>query len=154
LLKTVGDTTFLVLGVFGLFVYEVRMPDGIAARTDGVDIWVDDRLNDVQRKCAIEHELEHVRRGHSTVQPEAEEMSVRYAVSKILLPDENLRPGGPRCSGRTLAARARNLGVTRQVLMDRAATLTDAQAEAVGCLDCRLCPVIAARFPARVSVDA
>jgi hypothetical protein len=32
--------------------------------------------------------------------------------------------------------------------------LTDAQAEAVGCLDCRLCPVIAARFPARVSVDA
>jgi hypothetical protein len=53
-----------------------------------------------------------------------------------------------------LAQKARNLGVTRQVLMDRAATLSDAQAEAVGCLDCRLCPVIAARFPARELVTA
>jgi hypothetical protein len=58
------------------------------------------------------------------------------------------------CVGKTLAQKARNLGVTRQVLMDRAATLSDAEAELVGCLDCRLCPVIAARFPARVSVDA
>jgi hypothetical protein len=48
-----------------------------------------------------------------------------------------------------LAQKARNLGVTRQVLMDRAATLSDAEAELAGCLDCRLCPVIAARFPAR-----
>jgi hypothetical protein len=135
-------------------VYEVRMPDGVAARTDGVDIWIDDRLNDVQRKCAIEHELEHIARGHSTIQTEVVEMSVRYTVARRLLPDENLEPGGPRCNGSSLAARARNLGVTRQVLMDRAATLTDAQAESVGCLDCRLCPVIAARFPARVSVDA
>lgn len=135
-----------------MIIYEVRMPDGVAARTDGVDIWVDDRLNDVQRKCAIAHELEHVARGHSTVQTEAEEMSVRYAVARTLLPDENLRPDGPRCEGSSLAQVARNLGVTRQVLMDRAATLTDAQAESVGCLDCRLCPVIAARYPARVLV--
>jgi hypothetical protein len=149
LLKTVGDTTFLVLGVFGLFVYEVRMPDGIAARTDGVDIWVDDRLNDVQRKCAIVHETVHVERGHGTVQPEAIEMAVRYETAKRLIPD-----GTVPCVGKTLAQKARNLGVTRQVLMDRAATLSDAEAELAGCLDCRLCPVIAARFPARVSVDA
>ena len=121
------------------------MADGVAARTDGVDIWVDDRLNDVQRKCAIEHELIHVERGHSTVQVEAVEMSVRYEAARRLLPIAGLGS----CEGSTLAQVARNLGVTRQVLMDRAATLTDAQAEAAGCLDCRLCPIIEARYPAR-----
>jgi hypothetical protein len=112
----------------------------VAARTDGVDIWLDDRLNEVQERCAIAHESEHIRRGHSTVQVEAEEMSVRYTVAKQLLPE--LRG----CQGSTLAAAARNLGVTRQVLMDRSATLTDQQAEAAGCLSCLLCPVIQARF--------
>ena len=121
-------------------VHRVRMPDGVAARTDGVDIWLDDRLNEVQEKCAIAHEREHIRRGHSTVQVEAEEMSVRYTVAQQLLPDIQ------GCSGTTLAAAARNLGVTRQVLMDRAATFTDAQAEDAGCMDCLLCPVIQARY--------
>ena len=131
-------------------IHVVRMSDGVAARTDGVDIWVDDRLNAIQEKCAIAHEEIHIERGHSTVQVEAVEMAVRYETARRLLPDENLRPGGPRCTGPTLAARARNLGVTRQVLMDRAATLTDAQAEAVGCLSCRLCPIVDARHPAKM----
>jgi len=130
------------------------MPDGIAARTDGVDIWVDDRLNEVQEKCAIVHEEIHVELGHSTVQVEAVEMQVRYLTARRLLPDSNLREDGPRCQGSTLAQVARGLGVTRQVLMDRAATLTDAQAEAVGCLTCRLCPIINARYPARQLVTA
>jgi len=133
-------------------VYEVRMPDGVAARTDGVDIWVDDRLNDVQRKCAIEHELEHISRGHSTVQTEDVEMSVRFEVAKKLLPLDAIV--GVCKKGKSLKMIARDLGVTRQVLMDRAATLTDAQAELAGCLDCRLCPVIAARYPSRVLVAA
>jgi hypothetical protein len=97
-------------------------------------------LNEVQLKCAIEHELEHIRRGQGVSQPEAEEMSVRYTVARRLLPDM----GG--CNRSSLAAAARGLGVTRQVLMDRAATLTDQQASEAGCLECRLCPVIAARF--------
>jgi hypothetical protein len=124
-------------------VYRVRMPDGVAARTDGVDIWVDDRLNEIQERCAVVHEEEHIRRGHSTLQPEAIEMSVRYAVAKLLLPDM-----GPRCNPdlKSLAAVAKDLGVTRQVLMDRAATLTDNQALAAGCLACHKCPAIAARY--------
>lgn len=127
-------------------VFKVRMPDGVAARTDGVDIWVDDRLNDIQLKCAIAHESVHIEMGHDRIQTEAIEFQVRYETAKRLLPDINLEDGGPRCVGTTLAQCARSLGVTRQVLMDRAATLTDAQAEQAGCLDCRLCPVIAARF--------
>ena len=145
-----GDTTVLTLGVLRLFVYKVRMPDGIAARTDGVDIWVDDRLNEVQERCAIAHEQIHIERGHSTIQTEAVELSVRYETARRLLPESNLAEDGPRCKGSTLAQVARGLGVTRQVLMDRAATLTDAQAEAVGCLTCRLCPIVEARHPARM----
>ena len=125
-------------------IFRVRMPDGVAARTDGKDIWVDDRLNEVQEKCAIVHEEIHIERGHSTVQPEAVEFEVRYETAKRLLPLEAIV--GVCKNGKSLAGIARELEVTRQVLMDRAATLTDEQARIAGCLECRLCPVIAARF--------
>jgi hypothetical protein len=125
-------------------VYKVRMPDGVAARTDGTDIWVDDRLNEVQEKCAIAHEEIHIERGHATVQTEAVEMAVRYEAAKRLLPLESIV--GVCKNGKSLAGIARELQVTRQVLMDRAATLTDEQARIAGCMSCRLCPVIAARY--------
>jgi hypothetical protein len=124
-------------------IHKVRLPDGVAARTDGVDIWVDDRLNDIQLKCAIEHEKIHIEMGHSTVQVEAVEMAVRYQTALRLLP-----PGTPaRCKGAgSLAAAARALGVTRQVLMDRAAVATHEEVVEAGCAECLLCPVIQARF--------
>jgi hypothetical protein len=125
-------------------VYRVRMADGVAARTDGVDIWVDDRLNEIQEKCAIAHEEIHIERGHSTMQPEAIEMSVRLETARRLLPLENL--GSCNSELKSLAAVAKDLGVTRRVLMDRAATLTDNQALAAGCLSCFKCPTIAARY--------
>jgi hypothetical protein len=125
-------------------VFRVRMPDGVAGRTDGVDIWIDDRLNEIQAKCAIEHELEHIRRGHGTLQPEAVEMSVRYEVAKRLLPLEEIV--GVCKENRSLAMIAKDLGVTRQVLMDRAATLTDNQAITAGCMSCLKCPAIQARY--------
>lgn len=126
-------------------VFRVRMPDGVAAKSDGVDtIWLDDRLNEVQERCAIEHELVHIERGHTTVQTEAVEFEVRYETAKRLLPLEAVV--GACKEGKSLAGIARELQVTRQVLMDRAATLTDEQAVAAGCLECRKCPVIAARF--------
>jgi hypothetical protein len=128
-------------------VWRVRMADGVAARTDGVDIWVDDRLNEIQEKCAIMHESIHIERGHSTVQPEAIEMSVRYEAAKRLLPQDALVDGAV-CNPelKSLAAVARDLGVTRQVLMDRAVTATDEQVRANGCLSCFKCPAIAARY--------
>lgn len=130
-----------LLGVLGMaLIFRVRMPDGVAARTDGVNIWIDDRLNEIQERCAILHEEIHVELGHSTVQPEAVEFAVRYETAKRLLPEMT------GCQGDTLAAAARNKQVTRQVLMDRAATLTDEQARVAGCLECQLCPVIQARY--------
>lgn len=132
-----------------MLVYKVRMADGVAARTDGVDIYLDDRLDEIQERCAVVHESIHIERGHSTVQPESIEMSVRYETARRLLPD---MVGGCR-AGASLKMTARAMGVTRQVLMDRAATFTDAETEATGCLDCRLCPIISARYPKRDTVD-
>ena len=126
------------------------MTDGVAARTDGVDIWIDDRLNEVQEKCAIVHEEIHIERGHSTVQTEAVELAVRYEAARRLLPDTGIGT----CNGSTLAQVARGLGVTRQVLMDRAATLTDEETVRAGCLSCRLCPIIDARYPAKQYANA
>lgn len=124
-------------------VFRVRMNDGMAGRTDGRNIWIDDRLDAIQEKCVIAHEAVHIEMGHSTLQREPVEMAVRYETAKRLLPDMSLG-----CSGESLKISAQELGVTRQVLMDRAATLTDAQAAKAGCLSCRLCPAIAYRFPA------
>lgn len=128
-------------------IFKVRLPDGVAAKTDGKDIYLDDRLNEIQERCAIEHELVHIERGHSTQQVEAVEMQVRYEAAVRLIPD----PSVP-CVGNTLAARARNLGVTRQVLMDRAATMNDAEAVAGGCVECLLCPSMEARYGRRSAV--
>lgn len=125
-------------------VFRVRMPDGVAAKTDGVNIWVDDRLNEIQEKCAIAHEEIHIERGHSTTQVEAVEMAVRYETAKRLLPLDAIV--GVCKNGKSLAGIARELKVTRQVLMDRAATLTDEQARIAGCMECQLCPVIQARY--------
>ncbi|WP_307103468.1 hypothetical protein [Arthrobacter globiformis] len=131
-------------------IFRVRMNDGVAARTDGKDIWIDDRLNAVQEKCAVLHETIHIELGHSTVQPEAVEMMVRYETAKRLLPDLSEGCG----AGKTIAAVARDLEVTRQVLMDRAATLTDAEAVNAGCLSCLKCPAIAARFASQAFATA
>ena len=120
------------------------MPDGVPARTDGVDIYVDDRLSDIEVRCHVEHELVHIVWGHSTLQSEAVEMAVRYETAKRLLPLEKVV--GVCKDGRSLSAVARELGVTKQVLMDRAATLTDEQAGVAGCMSCRMCPVIQARY--------
>jgi hypothetical protein len=121
-----------------------KMPEGVHGRTDGVTIFVAEGLNARQLLCTVAHEMVHVERGHSTRQLESEEMSVRYETSRRLVQlDRLIRT----CSveGRPLSARARELGVTKRVLMDRAATLGDEQARRVGCFSCQQCPAISAR---------
>lgn len=78
------------------------------------------------------------------MQSEAVEMAVRYETAKRLLPLAKI--AGVCKEGKSLGAVARELQVTKQVLMDRAATLTDEQAIAAGCMSCRMCPVIQARY--------
>lgn len=76
--------------------------------------------------------------------PEYVEMAVRYETARRLLPDMSAG-----CAAESLAISARNLGVTRRVLMDRSATLTDAEISRAGCESCQLCPALKYRFQAR-----
>lgn len=93
--------------------------------------------------CTLLHELVHIEWGHSGHQVEAVEMQVRYEVARRLLPLDRI--AGVCKNGKTLQDLATELGVTQQVLMDRAATLTDKQAKAAGCFECLKCPAIQAR---------
>jgi Zn-dependent peptidase ImmA (M78 family) len=126
-----------------------RLPDGVHGYTDGVKIYVDDRLNARQLLCTLMHELIHVERGHATRQLESEEMAVRYETARRMLPMERIGS----CKGEKLSEIAKGLGVTKRVLMDRAATLTDADASRAGCWDCQLCPAIAMRAQRMVAAQ-
>jgi Zn-dependent peptidase ImmA (M78 family) len=119
-----------------------RLPEGVHGYTDGERIYVDDRLSAVQLLCTLTHELIHVELGHGTKQLEAVEMAVRYETARRLLPQERI--GSCNKSGK-LSEIAKGLGVTKRVLMDRAATLTDSDASKAGCWDCQKCPAIAMR---------
>ena len=56
--------------------------------TDGERrIWLDSSLLQVERRCTLAHELEHIRRGHRGCQDEAEERAVEAAAARYLLPD-------------------------------------------------------------------
>ena len=127
-----------------------RLADGRHAETDGRTIWLDDRLSAVQMLCAFQHELIHIERGHTKHPGEESEMSVRYETARRLLPDIPQMAEG--CAdGDGLRDVADRLGVTRQVLMDRAVTLSDCEAEQLGCRDCMLCPAMRARYGSLVA---
>lgn len=119
-----------------------RLPDGILGQTDGQSIYVDDRLSAAQMFVTVQHEMVHVEMGHRTHQPEDIEADVRYETARRCLPVEAMVGA---CNGDTEAT-ARNLGVTKKVLIDRATTLTDAEAVRVGCPSCRACPAMKHRF--------
>jgi len=125
------------------------MQDGYAGYTDGFDVFLDDRLNAEQTLCTLQHELIHLERGHKGHQPEAVEMEVRYETARRLLPLDRIVGV---CKSGTISDTARKLGVTRQVLMDRAATLCDRDASEAGCWDCQKCPAI--RYRAQRMVEA
>ena len=61
---------------------------GTWGATDGTDrIWLDRRLLQVERRCTLAHELEHIRRGHHGCQEPAVERAVAAAAARYLLPD-------------------------------------------------------------------
>jgi hypothetical protein len=128
----------------GPIVLHERLENGYAGFTDGQTIWVDDRLNAIQLMCTLMHELVHIERGHGSRQTEDVELSVRYETAHRLVPLDLM---AAKCKDSiSLKEAARSLSVTRQVLMDRSACLTDTEAEIVGCRDCRKCPAMAFRF--------
>ncbi|MFK5689559.1 ImmA/IrrE family metallo-endopeptidase [Ornithinimicrobium sp. LYQ92] len=66
----------------------VELHPGVWGASDGhARIWIDHRLGQVERRCTVAHELEHIRRGHRGCQPERVERSVHAAVARRLIPD-------------------------------------------------------------------
>ena len=130
-------------------IFEVDMPAGLTAQTDGVDIWLSNKLNRVQRRCAIAHEMRHIELGHTKHQPEHVEMRVRYETARRLLP---VTLAG-LCTGSTVREVADNFQVTPRVLMDRVACATEEELALAGCASCRICPAAQYKFdPALVAV--
>ncbi|QSZ49371.1 hypothetical protein [Arthrobacter sp. D5-1] len=94
------------------------MPDGAPGRTDGTStIWLDKSLDQVERRCALTHELVHLERRHIGCQPLAVESEVCAETARRLVAlDQLVR--GLRWS-RSFAELADELWVTEDVLKDR-----------------------------------
>lgn len=70
----------------------VDMPDAehgkhpIRGATNGYDtVWLDRHLLYEERRCTLEHELEHIERGHAGCQDEKTEADVRRTVARRLI---------------------------------------------------------------------
>lgn len=119
-----------------------RLPDGVHSQNDGTIVAIDDRLNAAAMFVALQHEMIHLERGH-VGHPRAAEMEVRLETAVRCLPVDAL---AGRCHGRAPEVLARELGVTPDVIEDRAATLTEAEADLLGCASCQACAVMRYRF--------
>lgn len=93
------------------------MPDEVHGRTDGEHIWLDERLLQVERRCALTHEMVHVALGHTECQPIAREARVRRITAERLITCEALDDAFKWA--RNLPELADELWVTVPVLKDR-----------------------------------
>lgn len=104
----------------------IRMPDGGPGRTDGLRvIWLDNRLQQGERRCALAHELVHLERGHDGCQEPAIEFQVCAETARRLIPIDAL------CDHAAWATNVHELAdelwVTPQVVTDRLHSLTHAE---------------------------
>ncbi|WP_422389911.1 ImmA/IrrE family metallo-endopeptidase [Arthrobacter sp. N1] len=97
----------------------VDMPAPWCAMTNGVDlIWMDKHLYQVERRVHLQHELEHIKRGHRGHQPPAIELGVRITTAHKLITFEDLMKARA-WSGHNYTEMADELWVTPEVLFDR-----------------------------------
>lgn len=101
----------------------VRMPDDVPGRTNGIDmIWIDNRLQQLERRCVLVHELVHLERRHVGCQPASVERAVSIETARRLIPIEQLCRHA--AWSRSLHELADDLWVTGNVLTDRLTSLT------------------------------
>lgn len=113
----------------------VELPEGVDARTNGVDrILMDKWLLQVERRCALAHELQHIRMGHRGHQSLRIELMVRVIVARRLISLEDLI-AAYRWAGDDLWEIADELWVTPEVLWDRLTHLDAKERDALHALD-------------------
>lgn len=96
------------------------LPTYLRGATDGTDrIWMRSDLRQVERRCVLAHELEHLRERHQGCQPEDVERRVRGRAARYLLPDPYLIAEALVWAAGDLEEAADVLWVTPQVLRDR-----------------------------------
>ena len=107
-----------------------RPHPAVPAGTDGEGIiWMDPRLNQVERRCVLTHELVHIEQGHRGCQPRAVEHAVRAETARRLITLEQLQDALPWAL--SAGELADELWVTEMVLFDRLAGLTAAERRAL-----------------------
>lgn len=100
------------------------LPDGLSGLTDGRSrIWLDKRLDAIERRCALMHELVHIGHGHTGCQGPRVERRVRHGSARRLIAFEQLLEAH-RWSQEP-AELAEALTVTIDVLRDRLEAFTD-----------------------------
>lgn len=106
------------------------LPQGLKATTDGKrTIWLAKGLTDVEAKCAIHHELVHIRHRHTRRQPAWIERQVREETARTLVGLRELHWAWKR--SRSIYEMADELGVTEHVLTDRLDALTEHESHAL-----------------------
>lgn len=94
------------------------MPPALRGATDGEHVWLRSGMSQVERRCVLAHELEHVRRGHTSCQPDSVESTVQSAAARYLLPDPHV-VAEALVWARDMAEAADALWVTERVLRHR-----------------------------------
>lgn len=107
----------------GVRIISHRLPGLLVAATDGTTIYVDDRLTQRERRCAIHHELVHIELGHRECQPAAVEKKVRALTADRLVSWQAVWDHAPWAH--SLDELAEDLNVTRSVLADWIAGLPE-----------------------------
>lgn len=64
------------------------LPDGVDGWTDGRTVWIDRRLSQTQRRCALAHELQHLRRGILPADPAEERICDELAARQLIALDD------------------------------------------------------------------
>lgn len=104
----------------GVIVHFATLAPGIWGMTDGHQrIWLDRRLGQVERRCTLAHELEHIRRGHYGCQPPAVERAVNAAAARRLIPNPHRLADALAWARGDLAAAADELWVDEPTLSAR-----------------------------------
>lgn len=104
-----------------LTLHFVSLPAPYLAVTDGDTIWLHDRLLQVERRCALAHELVHVERGTDCVD-DMEETRVRRITAQRLIDTGDLI--NALKWGHDMGEVADELWVTPEVLHDRIKALS------------------------------
>lgn len=98
----------------GVRIVTHRLPGLLVAATDGMTLYLDDRLTDRERRCAIYHELVHIEAGHGDCQPPATEKKVRAVAAARLVSWEAVWEHAPWAH--SLDELAEDVMVTKSVL--------------------------------------